>query len=128
MSGIDFSHTSIKGANISNGLLNATNFEGADLTDVTAKICFFENSNFENANLIGLNRGKFPDIRGHSMSISSVCFSPDGKLIVTGSYDKQAMIWDGIVGVRIGEPLKGHSDKINSVSYSPDGKQIVTGG
>ena len=98
MSGKDFSHTSIKGANITNGLFHYTNFEGADLTDVRAKNCFFVKSNFRNANLSGLNLGIFPDLRGHTDAITSVCYSPDGSKIVTGSKDKTAIIWNAFTG------------------------------
>ena len=87
MSGKDFSQTSIKGANITNGLFHYTNFEGADLTDVIAKNCFFVKSNFRSANLSGLDLGIFYELRGHTEEISSVCFSPDGTKIVTGSSD-----------------------------------------
>ena len=78
LSGKDFSHTSIKGANISNGLFHSTNFEGADLTDVIARNCFFVNANFKYANLSGLNLGIFLDLDGHRDCITSVSFSPDG--------------------------------------------------
>ena len=88
MSGKDFSNTSIKGANITNGLFHYTNFEGADLTDVIAKNCFFVKSNFRSANLSGLDLGIFPDLRGHKKEVNSVCFSPDGTKIATGSHDR----------------------------------------
>ena len=84
-----------------------TNFEGADLTDVTARNCFFVKTNFKSANLSGLNTGIFPDLRGHSDVITSVSFSPDGTKIVTGSVDKTAIIWDAESGEKIVE-LKGH--------------------
>ena len=32
--------------------------------------------------------------RGHSVNVSSVSFSPDGKRIVSGSYDKTLKVWD----------------------------------
>ena len=132
LSGKDFSHTSIKGANITNGLFHCTNFEGADLTDVEARNCFFVKTNFKYANLSGLNIGIFPNLESVDW-ITSVSFSPDGRRIVTGSrdntgnYNNTAIIWDAKTGVQIGEPLKGHSSNVNSVCFSPDGNKIVTG-
>ena len=98
MSGEDFSNTSIKGANISNGIFHRTNFEGADLTDVIARNCFFVKANFKSANLSGLNIGIFPDLEGHTDYITSLCFSPDGTRIVSGSKDSLAIIWDAKTG------------------------------
>ena len=48
------------------------------------------------------------ELKGLSM-ITSVCFSPDGTRIVTGSDDNLAIIWDAKTGNTIGEPLKGHT-------------------
>ena len=66
-------------------------------------------------------------MKGHSKEISSISFSSDGMKIVTGSWDKLAIIWDAETGSQIGKPLKGHSNRINCVSFSPDGTRIVTG-
>lgn len=66
-------------------------------------------------------------LKGHSNVVLSVCYSPDGNRIATGSRDNLAMIWDGITGAFIGVILKGHSDFISSVKFSPDGTRIVTG-
>ena len=58
------------------------------------KICFFVKTNFRGANLSGFNIGIFPVLNGHTDWVTSVSFSPDGTRIVTGSLDKQAIIWD----------------------------------
>ena len=46
-------------------------------------------------------------LKGHSDTIRSVKFSPDGTLIVTGSQDKLAMIWDGKTRVKLQNIRKG---------------------
>ena len=79
-------------------MFHCTNFESSDLTDVTAKHCYFVKANFKCANLSGLNIGIFPDLKGHQNQISSIYFSPDGTMIVTGSNDKSIMIWDAETG------------------------------
>jgi len=55
-----------------------------------------------------------------------VSFSPDGKRIVSGNYDKTLKVWDAQTGQET-LTLKGHSDPVYSVSFSPDGKRIVSG-
>jgi DNA-binding beta-propeller fold protein YncE len=58
--------------------------------------------------------------------VRSVAFSPDGKRIVTGSFDKTAKVWDAVTG-KEGFALKGHKNWVNAVAFSPDGQRIVTG-
>ena len=66
-------------------------------------------------------------MKGHLSWVTSVGFSPDGTRIVSGSYDKLAIIWDAKTGAIIGKPLKGHSKGITCVSFSPEGTVIATG-
>ena len=56
----------------------------------------------------------------------SAAFSPDGKRIVTASWDKTARLWDAETHQQIGAPLVGHEGAVNSAAFSPDGKRIVT--
>jgi tetratricopeptide (TPR) repeat protein len=62
----------------------------------------------------------------HSHSVQSVAFSPDGKTIVTGCWDKMARLWDAATGRPLGQPIP-HDDPVGLVTFSPDGKTILTG-
>ncbi|CAE6501690.1 unnamed protein product [Rhizoctonia solani] len=64
---------------------------------------------------------------GHTYVVSSVAYSPDGKSVASGSFDKTIRIWDAQSPSPIGEPLTGHNRSINSVSYSPLGNIIASG-
>ncbi|KAG8719490.1 hypothetical protein FRC09_011067 [Ceratobasidium sp. 395] len=64
---------------------------------------------------------------GHTDQIRSVCNSPDGAYIASGSYDNTIRIWDAHTGKPIGQPLAGHTGRVNSVTYSPDGACIASG-
>jgi len=58
--------------------------------------------------------------------VHAVVFSPDGKLLASGGFDKNVRIWDVASGVPV-RVLMGHSLAVRSIDYSPDGKYIVTG-
>lgn len=56
-------------------------------------------------------------------------FSPDGKLLATGSYGAGAMarIWDVETGQEL-MTLSGHEDGVNNLAFSPDGNYLATTG
>lgn len=64
--------------------------------------------------------------KGHTDLVREVAYSPDGKTILTGSYDKTAILWDVSTGTQI-RTLTGHTSWVLSVAYSPDGKTVLTG-
>jgi WD40 repeat protein len=57
--------------------------------------------------------------------ISSVAWSPDGKLLATASHDLTARLWDAETGKPV-RTLKGHDGAVRGVSFSPDGKRLAT--
>ena len=65
-------------------------------------------------------------LEGHSSSVESVCWSPDGKYLASGSEDKTVIIWDAKSGESL-KTLKGHSRVVFSVCWSPDGKYLASG-
>jgi WD40 repeat protein/tRNA A-37 threonylcarbamoyl transferase component Bud32 len=64
-------------------------------------------------------------ITGHTDRVRTAAFSPDGRRIVTASYDNTSRIWDAATGQQI-MLLGGHADGVRSAAYSPDGQLIVT--
>ena len=69
--------------------------------------------------------------RGHSGTVSSVAFSPDGKMMLSTSADKTFRLWD----VASGQQIRSESEKIENSRYvaplpagavfSPDGGKVV---
>ncbi|MDZ8082076.1 MAG: ribosome assembly protein 4, partial [Nostoc sp. DcaGUA01] len=65
-------------------------------------------------------------LEGHSSSVISVGFSPDGKTLASASADKTIKLWDVSTGKAI-KTLTGHSSSVYSVGFSPDGKTLASG-
>jgi len=59
-------------------------------------------------------------------AVASARFSPDNKLIVTGSWDNSAKIWDAHTGRVFRKLAEGHKNLINTAVFSPDGKLVLT--
>jgi WD40 repeat protein len=63
--------------------------------------------------------------RGHEGPVRTAVFSPDGRRILTASWDGTARLWDAETGAP-GPVLRGHEDPVESAVFSPDGRRIVT--
>ena len=55
-------------------------------------------------------------MHGHSSSITSMAFSSDGKLIVSGS-DDSVRVWDANTGEQLTK-LEGQTTTVKSVAFS----------
>ncbi|MFN6487320.1 NB-ARC domain-containing protein [Nostoc sp. DedQUE02] len=100
LSGYEFSNLTIWQAYLQSVNLHRVNFTNADL----AKSVFSETL----------------------VSISSVAFSPNGKLLATGDADGKTYLWQ----VEDGKLLfscTGHSSWVKSVAFSPDGQTLASG-
>jgi WD40 repeat protein len=66
-------------------------------------------------------------MEGHEAQLESIAFSPDGKRVVTASFDNTGRVWDAATGAAI-VPLNGHSGWVTSAafSYTDGGQRIVT--
>ena len=63
-------------------------------------------------------------LRGHTLYVISVDFSPDSSLLVSGSWDRSIRIWD----VSTGEEIKNITARgqVDAVLFMPDGKSIAS--
>ena len=65
-------------------------------------------------------------LEGHTSSVRSVAFSPDGATLVSGSTDNTIRIWRLSDGQLL-DTLEGHTSYVLSVAFSPDGSTLASG-
>ncbi|MEG4504465.1 AAA-like domain-containing protein [Microcoleus sp. F6_B4] len=64
-------------------------------------------------------------LEGHSNSVWSVAFSPDGKTLASASSDNTIKLWN-LQSQKPIATLTGHSNEVLSVAFSPDGKTLAS--
>jgi WD40 repeat protein/transcriptional regulator with XRE-family HTH domain len=67
------------------------------------------------------------ELRGHLSDIWSADFSPDGKVLATGSSDKTVRLWDLATGETI-RIFSSDTSSFEELAFSPDGKTILVAG
>jgi len=65
-------------------------------------------------------------LRGHTSTVRSAAFAPDGKRVVTAGDDRLGTIWNVATGTPL-TSLPAHTDWVVSADFSHDGNRIVTG-
>jgi len=65
-------------------------------------------------------------LTGHEDAVTSLAFSPDGRWLVSGSWDKTIKIWD-VGGGRELQTLAGHDHPVYSVAFDSRGRWLASG-
>ena len=62
----------------------------------------------------------------HSSFVTSLAFSPDGALVLSGNRDATLKLWNAASGTLV-RTFEGHVDQVRSVVFSPDGGRVLSG-
>src|SRR4051812_49681438 len=68
------------------------------------------------------------NLKDYKVPLMAVAYSPDGKMVATGSQYKEgeAVLWDVATGRR--KVTITGTGRVNNLAFSPDGKRLFTGG
>ncbi|MGL4462299.1 MAG: WD40 repeat domain-containing protein, partial [Planctomycetia bacterium] len=67
------------------------------------------------------------ELRGHDALVYAVAFSPDGKMLASGGFDKKATLWNTDDGKSL-RSWEAHGGPVYSLAFAPDGKLLATSG
>ncbi|KAI1353157.1 vegetative incompatibility protein HET-E-1 [Xylaria sp. FL0043] len=65
-------------------------------------------------------------MEGHADSVLSVGFSPNGRIVASGSADTTVRLWSAATG-EILQTLRGHTSSVFAITFSPDGTIVASG-
>jgi len=66
------------------------------------------------------------NLSGHTRTVRSIAFSPDGEILATASDDQTIKLWNGETLQHISN-LIGHSHAVKSLAFHPDGQVLASG-
>ncbi len=64
-------------------------------------------------------------LKGHTLNVIDVAWSPDGERLATGSADHAVRLWDLTTGQGI-LTLRGHTRLVTSVRFVSDGRRLIS--
>ena len=102
-SGYPLTNADLRGVHIKDCELSGANLTCTDLRGTTIANSTITDADFSYCNVDGTTvQGCMQEWQrpwwGHAAAVTSVCTSPDGKYVVSGSYDKTVRVWEAATG------------------------------
>jgi WD40 repeat protein len=64
-------------------------------------------------------------LKGHTRAVTACAVTPDGRHVVSASYDKTLKVWELTTG-RALATLAGHTSEVTACAVTPNGRHVVS--
>ncbi|KAG0222413.1 hypothetical protein BGX31_009165 [Mortierella sp. GBA43] len=128
--GMQFNFTDLRGikipgADISCGVFDSAQFQGADLRQVGLQGTWLRNADFTNAQMASTQFGELPYLDNREGGFGCA-FSPDEMTLSIGTRSGTINVYSTSTWERVKE-LIGHPSSAFSIAYSPTGDRLISG-
>jgi len=65
-------------------------------------------------------------LAAHADTVATCAFSPDGTVLVSGSWDGTAVLWEVRSGRRLPVTLDAHTDWVTAAAFADGGRLLLT--
>ncbi len=123
--GCDLRGIQVPGADLSYGVFDSAQLQGADLRESYLRNIWLREGNLSGAHMDGVQFGEWPYLQEESW-VSSCAYAPDGKSCALGLYNGKINVYSTSDWEKI-HTLEGHTREVTSVAYSPSGAEVASG-
>jgi len=128
--GVQFNGADLRGirvpkADLSHGIFDSAQLQGADLRQVNLRSVWLRKANLTGARLGGAQFGELPYLQQES-EVSKSAFAPDGKSIAVGLDNGWINVYSTFNWKTLWS-LDGHKTMVSSIIYSPNGTLVASG-
>ena len=123
--GTDLRGIRIPGADLSYGVFDSVQLQGADMRKVNLRGAWLRLTDLSRSDMTDVQFGELPYLAVDS-GVRACTFSPDGESLAIGLKSGNIQVYS-TTNRDVIQTLSGHNNTVTSVVYSPDGNLIVSG-